>query len=122
MTVYGIANLTITDRATYERYTSKFMRILLQYEGTLLVADDQPRIIEGECASEKIVVVSFDDEAAFQRWYDSPEYKTIVGDRLAGADGALLLVRDVGRRPVTGGRQRRGRPFANVDRQAQNNK
>jgi uncharacterized protein (DUF1330 family) len=94
MTVYGIANLTITDRATCNRYAPKFLPILRQYEGTLLVAaDDQPNVIEGEWASEKIIVVSFDDEGAFRRWYDSPEYQAIVGDRFVGAHGPLLLAR-----------------------------
>lgn len=98
MTVYGIAHLTITDRDSYDRYTPDFMPILRQYDGTLLVADDQPRVVEGEWSSQKVVVVSFEDEAAFDAWYTSPEYQAIVGDRLAGAEGPLVLTRGLRRR------------------------
>ena len=99
MTVYGIATLTITDQESYERYTSTFMPVLREHGGTLLVADEQPKIVEGDWAADKIVVLAFDDEAGFERWYHSPEYQAIIGDRLAGAHGPLLLTRDVGRRP-----------------------
>jgi hypothetical protein len=45
MTVYGVAHLTVTDRISYDRYTAKFMPILQQHNGRLLVADDDPRLI-----------------------------------------------------------------------------
>lgn len=93
MTVYGVAHLTITDRSSYERYAADFMPILRQYDGTLLVADEEPKVLEGEWAAEKLVVLSFDDEAGLRRWYDSPEYQGILGDRLAGAHGPLLVAR-----------------------------
>jgi uncharacterized protein (DUF1330 family) len=38
MTVYGIATLSITDRTSYDRYTTTFMPILRQHGGTLLLA------------------------------------------------------------------------------------
>ncbi len=97
MTVYGIAQLTIGDRADYDRYAAEFMPILRQYGGTPLVADEHPRVIEGTWGFEKVVMVAFDDEASFERWYHSPEYQRIVGGRLAGAQGPLLLVRGVER-------------------------
>ena len=99
MTVYGIAQLTITDRDAYDRYTPGFMPVLRRFGGTLLVADESPTVVEGDWASEKLVVASFDDEAAFRRWYDSSEYQAIVGDRLAGAHGPLLLATGVRSRP-----------------------
>ena len=97
MTVYGIAHLSITDRTSYERYTEQFMPVLQQYNGTLLAADDQPRVVEETCHSGKVIVLSFEDEAGFDRWYNSPEYQAILGDRLAGANGPVLLARGIRR-------------------------
>jgi len=43
--------------------------------------------------------MSFPDEAAFHAWADSPEYLEISKDRKAGAQGIVLLVRDLRQRP-----------------------
>ena len=95
MSVYGIVQLTITDQASYDHYAAAFMPILRQHNGTLLIADDNPRVVEGGWDSHKIVVASFEDEAHFDRWYTSPDYQAILGDRLAGSHGPLLLVRGI---------------------------
>jgi uncharacterized protein (DUF1330 family) len=45
---------------------------------------------------DKVVLMSFPDEAAFRAWADSPEYLEISKDRKAGADGIVLLARGFG--------------------------
>ncbi len=99
MTVYGVATFTITDRTSYERYAAAFMPILSKHNGRLLVAEDQPEVVEGRWESNRIVVLSFDDKDSFERWYNSPEYQEILGDRLAGATGPVLLARGIPQRP-----------------------
>ncbi|HEX5614749.1 MAG TPA: DUF1330 domain-containing protein [Acidimicrobiia bacterium] len=97
MTVYGVAQLTIRDRATYDRYSAMFLPTLRRHNGTLLVADDQPRVVEGRWDAQKIVIAAFDDEAAFERWYHSSAYRAIVGDRLAATHGPLIVAKGVRR-------------------------
>ena len=95
MTVYVIAQITIHDRAAYDRYLAGFMPVLIQYGGRLLVADEAPEVVQGTWSGSKVIVLSFADRAAFQRWESSAEYRRIAVDREAGTDGVILLVRGV---------------------------
>ena len=93
MTVYAIAQLRFTDRAAYDRYQARFMDVFRQYRGTLLAADERPQVIEGSWDREKVVLMSFPDEAEFRSWSESPQYQSISQDREAGADSVVLLVK-----------------------------
>ena len=96
MAVYVLSQLTITDRARYERYQSRFMPVLQKYEGRLLAADDRPLVAEGAWDREKVVLFSFRDEAAFRRFAESPEYAEIAVDRKAGSSAVVLFVHGIG--------------------------
>jgi uncharacterized protein (DUF1330 family) len=91
--VYAIAQLRFTDRVAYDRYQARFMEVFRRHPGTLLAADESPQVIEGRWDREKLVLMSFPDEAAFHDWAQSPEYQDISQDRLAGADTLVLLVK-----------------------------
>ncbi|KZS58173.1 hypothetical protein A4G26_14670 [Mycobacterium kansasii] len=91
MTVYAIAQLRFTDRAAYDRYQTRFMEVFRRHPGTLLAADESPQVIEGQWDHQKVVLMSFPDEATFRGWAQSPEYQEISNDRRAGADTAVLL-------------------------------
>jgi uncharacterized protein (DUF1330 family) len=93
MTVYVIAQLRFTNRAAYDRYQARFMDVFRQFEGRLLAADEKPTVVEGTWDREKIVLMSFPDEAAFNEWSRSPAYQQISKDRRAGADSVVLLVK-----------------------------
>jgi uncharacterized protein (DUF1330 family) len=93
VTVYAIAQLRFTDRAAYDRYQMRFMDVFGQYRGTLLAADERPQVIEGRWDREKVVLMSFPDEAEFRSWSESTQYQDISNDREAGADSVVLLVK-----------------------------
>jgi uncharacterized protein (DUF1330 family) len=93
VTVYAIAQLRFTDRAVYDRYQMRFMEVFGQYRGTLLAADERPQVVEGSWDREKVVLMSFPDEAEFRSWSESIEYQDISKDREAGADSVVLLVK-----------------------------
>jgi uncharacterized protein (DUF1330 family) len=95
VTVYAIAQLKFTDRDAYNRYQAAFMEVFQRYSGTLLAADEAPRVVEGDWDREKVVLMSFPDEAAFREWAESPEYQRISEDRRAGADTVVVLVRAI---------------------------
>ena len=96
VTVYAIAQLKFTDRAAYDRYQARFMEVFRRHPGTLLAADESPQVVEGYSDREKVVLMSFPDEAAFRGWAQSPEYQDISKDRHAGADSVVLLVQGLG--------------------------
>jgi uncharacterized protein (DUF1330 family) len=90
--VYAIAQLTITDRATYDRYQARFMGMMKKFKGRVLAADEDPRVVEGSWDREKVVLLEFPDEPSFREWAESPEYLEIAKDRKAGSDAVILLV------------------------------
>ncbi len=92
VTVYAIAQLKFTDRAAYDRYQARFMEVFRRHPGTLLASDESPQVVEGRSDREKVVLMSFPDEAAFRELVQSPEYQDISKDRRAGADTVVLLV------------------------------
>jgi uncharacterized protein (DUF1330 family) len=96
VTVYAIAQLRFTDRAVYDRYQARFMEVFGRHTGMLLAADESPKVVEGQWDREKVVLMSFPDEAAFRGLVQSPEYQEISKDRRAGADTVVLLVQGLG--------------------------
>lgn len=96
MTVYVLAQLSFTDRAAYDRYQARFMDVFRRFEGRLLAADERPTVLEGHWDREKVVLMSFPDEAAARRFIDAPAYAEISKDRHAGAQTVSLLVRGLG--------------------------
>ena len=95
MSVYAMIQLTIHDRARYDVYSNAFMPVLEQYGGKLLVAQDNPQVMEGEWTGDRVVLLEFADKKAFLTWATSPEYTEIAKDRLAGSNAVVLLARGV---------------------------
>lgn len=93
MTVYVMVQLSFTERAAYDRYQARFFEVFSRFRGRLLAADEQPQVLEGEWPHDKVVLMSFPDEAAYRDWADSPAYQEIARDRRAGARAVALLVR-----------------------------
>ena len=93
MTVYVIVQLKMIHRAAYDRYQARFFDVFKKFAGRLLSADEDAAILEGACDRDKLVLMSFPDEAAFQTRANSPEYLEISKDRKAGADGIVLLAK-----------------------------
>ncbi len=93
MSVYVIVQLKMTDRAAHDRYQARFFDVFRKFERRLLSADEHPRVLEGRWDRDKLVLMSFPDEAAFQAWATSSEYLEISKDRKAGAEGIILLAK-----------------------------
>lgn len=92
MTVFALAQIAIHDPQRYQRYVDAFMPVLIRYRGRLLAADDSPRVVEGDWAYQKAILMAFDDREHFERWATSPEYREISRDREAATDGVVLLI------------------------------
>lgn len=97
MTVYVVAQLKFKDKPSYDRYQARFLEVFNRVNGRLLAADERPVVLEGDWPRDKVVILSFPDEASAQAFDDSPEYADIAVDRRKGADAVVLLVHGVGR-------------------------
>ncbi|MCR5879928.1 DUF1330 domain-containing protein [Phenylobacterium sp. J367] len=84
MTCYLVGRIAIHDPERYGRYAAAFLPVLKQYGGRLLVSEERPEPLEGEWDGRKLVLLAFEDGRAARRWADSPEYRRIAEDRIAG--------------------------------------
>jgi len=91
MTCYLVGRVAIHDRAAYDRYAAAFLPVLQAYGGRLLLSEERPEALEGEWDGRKLVLLAFADRPAALTWANSPEYRAIAEDRLAGADTIALL-------------------------------
>lgn len=96
MSVYVIAQISITDRDSYNKYQSRFLEVFKKFKGKLLAADENPTTVEGVWNFEKVILIEFPDEDAFRKWAFSDEYLEIAKDRKAGSNGTVLLVKSFG--------------------------
>ncbi len=92
MSVYLVAQLKFRDLAAYRRYQAAFLPVLARSGGRVLAADEAVQVLEGDWPYDKLVLLSFPDAAACHSWLDSPAYREIARDRVAGSDGVGLLV------------------------------
>jgi len=92
MTVYVIAQVKFTREEYYRRYQSRFFDVFKHFNGRLLAADENPKVLDGEWTRNKVVVMEFPDEQEATRFLDSPAYQEISKDRIAGAETLSLLV------------------------------
>ncbi|RIL05369.1 MAG: DUF1330 domain-containing protein [Proteobacteria bacterium] len=92
MSAYVLAQLTIHDRARYDRYAARFLSVLARFEGRLLAADDAPGVVEGTWPHQKVVLIEFRDRDEAERWASSPEYRAIAVDREASTAATVLIL------------------------------
>jgi len=85
----------IKDRAAYDRYADAFMDIFNKFNGTMLAADFEPKVLDGEWDRDRLVIMSFPDYESLTAWLTSKEYQSIRADREAGADTLALLAQGV---------------------------
>ena len=93
MSVYVIAQISITDRDLYNRYQARFLDVFRKFKGELLAADENPEVVEGGWMREKVILMKFPDKESFEDWAYSPAYHEIAKDRQAGSEAVVLLVK-----------------------------
>lgn len=92
MTVYVVAQLRFIDRDRYNAYLARFAEVFGDSGGRLLAADEAVTPMEGAAPPDKLVIMSFDDEARARAFLDSPAYQAISEDRRAGAETIGFIV------------------------------
>lgn len=97
--VFAVALLDIQDRNEYRKYEMGFLPILAKYGGEILAVDENVDPVEGEWTSQRTVILRFENRAALERWYDSPEYQKILPHRLASSSANIGIVQGLRARP-----------------------
>ena len=92
MAAYIIAEIEITDPESYERYRAQTPGVIERYGGRFIVRGGRAETLEGDRQPGRLVVIEFSDATAARRFYDSPEYREIIGLRQQASQGRLILV------------------------------
>ena len=87
---YLIANFTIRDQATFQKYRDAVRPISLKYKGKPIVFNANARKVEGT-SQMVMVVVEFPSFADVERFYFSPEYTEVKKLRIASTEGSIVL-------------------------------
>lgn len=95
MSVYFVVQEKVNDPEGLGAY-GEAASSTLKGRGRALVVDDAVTPVEGDWHGERLVVLEFEDEAAFRDWYDSPEYQAALPLRLAATDSRAALARGLG--------------------------
>jgi len=92
MAGYLIANLDVTDPAGFAEYAKLVSPIIARYGGRYLVRGGDTKILEGNPPIKRVVVLEFPTLAAAQKFYDSSDYKPLIGMRQKSAVSTVFLV------------------------------
>ncbi|HBQ04489.1 MAG: hypothetical protein MB55_05190 [marine actinobacterium MedAcidi-G3] len=95
MSVYFVVQEEVKDQAGLDAYMEAAKTSTLG-RGRALVVDNDVAPVEGNWHGSRLVILEFEDEAAFTEWYNSPEYQNALPLRLAATDSRGALVKGLG--------------------------
>ncbi len=90
---YLIANYTINDPNTYQKYVEAVMPVIAKYGGKLIIGDFELNKLEGN-PKQGVVVVEFQSTEAAERFYSSPEYTENKHLRLSSTEGWVAIAKE----------------------------
>jgi uncharacterized protein (DUF1330 family) len=92
MPAYLIAQITVRDPATYDRYKELAPPSIAVYGGRYVVRGGATATLEGSWRPTRLVILEFPSVEQARAWWDSPEYASAKALRQACADTEMLLV------------------------------
>jgi uncharacterized protein (DUF1330 family) len=87
---YLVAEVEVTDQATFQAYGAKVPDTLKPFNGHLL-ARGKPVLKEGNI-SGVIVIIGFDSMADAEKWWNSPAYQAIIPERQKSSTAKVVFV------------------------------
>jgi uncharacterized protein (DUF1330 family) len=94
MAYYGLLHYTVKDVETWQQYGPAVAPTLAHYGVKILAVTgpgiQEPKVYEGAPQHTVTVIAEFASETAFERWYQSPEYRRIIHLRTDSTDGWLI--------------------------------
>jgi uncharacterized protein (DUF1330 family) len=92
MAAYIIADIRVTDPASYDQYRPLAGASIARFGGRFVVRGGEVDLLEGEPQPERIVVIEFPDADTARQWYRSAEYQAALKIRQAASRGRVVLV------------------------------
>ncbi len=88
---YVIAEVDVTDPATFQKYADKAPGTIAAYGGHYVIRGGKYTSIEGD-APKRFVVIQFDSVEKAKAWEDSPAYDAIKPIRHSSAKSRVFII------------------------------
>ncbi len=92
MAAYLHIHIDVSDPERFGRYQELARPTMKAFGARLLSKAKAPEMLEGERSHAVTVLLEFDDEAAANRWYASPEYAEAIEARRGAATFVTTLL------------------------------
>lgn len=92
MSVYAVAQGRVENRKMLDEYVGKVIPSIQAHGGRVIGFDESPEVVEGKIDHPRTVILEFESQDAFRKWYDSPEYQAVLPLRVDSTPGTLILV------------------------------
>ncbi len=89
---YVIVTEAIHDPAAMEEYSKLSGPTIIEHQATVLVADDNVEVLEGEWHGDRTIVLEFDSVEKAREWYDSTGYRAARPIRQAATDSKAVIL------------------------------
>jgi uncharacterized protein (DUF1330 family) len=88
-----VVNSSIDDPALLDEYLQGAGATLGTVSIKVIAVDAESKTIEGTPPGPRTVILEFESEDDFHRWYDSPEYQAVAVKRHAATTGFAVLAK-----------------------------
>ena len=88
---YVVAEVDVTDPATFKQYADKAPGTITQYGGHYIIRGGKNTSLEGD-APKRFVVIQFENVEKAKAWEDSPEYEAIKPIRHKSAKSRVFII------------------------------
>ena len=92
MACFTVGHITVTNMEGYKEYAAQVPATIAAHGGEYLVRGGHATDMEGQMPGDRHVVLRFENRAAAEGWYNSPEYQAILPIRLANSTGVMTIV------------------------------
>lgn len=89
---YIIGMVTVTDTEGYTPYVQKTGDLVTEYGGRYLVRGGSRKVVEGELAHDRMVVIEFPSLEIAQSFYDDPRYVEVRKIRQDNSNAIIVQV------------------------------
>ncbi len=87
----GIVN-GINDEAAFGAYQGVAIPTIEQYDGKLVWVSTGVEVADGNWAPQGMIMIEFESSEQARKWYNSPEYQAVVGQRIASTDSLTAFI------------------------------
>ena len=89
---YFVASHKVLNRSTLnDVYVPKAVACLDKFDVEILAVNETTEVIEGQTGHDRLVILRFPNRDEAMRWYNSPEYQSMIHLRLDSVEGTLIL-------------------------------